>query len=397
MNKIGINAKKLMFSDLVYVLTSVFIDTFLVAYLLNITNDNLTIVSLYYIVVYSLRAIGNVLIGYYVKSHQHKSKQVVIIGIIFRAFFILIISLLTTKIKKYMVLIAVIYSISETFYWCAHELLYIELTNNKNRKSYMSIKKILSKVVNIVTPIILGASIEVFSFIKISTYVFLLSLIQIILVLSISINLKKTNKEKYNLLVFLDFIKINKIKKIDNYGNSGVYLGIIENAISTLIIFITIKTFKTSFNLGVLTTIFAIFSMIVLLLYKKFYNKKNSHFILALCCVIFVTGVLGLLIEFKKFTLVLYNFCYIIAFSVFDVIYNTKKGNLVKECSLENYRVEYINYASITILIGRIVGYLLIFILSFIDNSIFLKILLVILTLSAPFYCYSMYKIEKDK
>jgi len=209
--------------------------------------------------------------------------------------------------------------------------------------------------------------------------------------------LKKINNEKYNLLGFLDFIKINKINKIDNYGNSGVYLGIIENAISTLIIFITIKTFKSSFNLGVLTTIFAIFSMIALLLYKKFYNKKNSHFILTLCCVIFVTGVLGLLIEFKKFTLVLYNFCYIIVFSIFDVIYNTKKGNLVKECNLDNFRVEYINYASITILIGRIVGYLLIFILSFINNAVFLKVLLAILTLSAPFYCYNIYKIEKDE
>lgn len=395
MEKISLNAKKLMFSDLIYILTSVFIDTFLVAYFLNITNDNLTIVALYYLIVFSLRSIGNVIIGIYIKKHQNKCKLLVNVGVIFRAFFILLISVLSVKIKQYMILIAIIYSISETFYWCAHEFLYIELTNNKNRKNYMSIKKILSKVVNIVAPVILGTSIELFSFVKIAIYVFLFSILQIFLVFSIKSNLKNTEEEKYNLFKFFDYIKKNNIKKIDYYGNCGIYLGILENSISTLIIFITIKTFKTSFNLGVLTTIFAVFSMITLLLYKKYYNKKNSYFILVLCCVIFVTGVFGLLIEFKKFTLVLYNFSYIISYSIFDVIYNTNKGNLVKECKLENYRVEYINYASNTILIGRILGYLLIFIVSFINNTILLKVLLAFLTLTAILYCYNTYKIEK--
>lgn len=261
----------------------------------------------------------------------------------------------------------------------------------------MSTKKILSKIVNVVSPIILGTSIELFSFVKIAIYVFLFSILQIFLLFSIKTSFKNQSAEKYSLFNFLEYIKKDKIKKIDNYGRSGIYLGILENSISTLIIFITIKTFKTTFNLGILTTIFAICSMISLLLYKKFYSKKNSYFILALCCVIYVTGVLGLLIEFKKFTLVLYNFGYIISYSVFDVIYNTNKGNLVNDCNLEKYRVEYINYASNTILIGRILGYLLIFIVSFIENTIFLKVLLAILTLTAIFYCYYTYKIEKDK
>jgi len=259
----------------------------------------------------------------------------------------------------------------------------------------MSTKKILSKIVNVVSPIILGTSIELFSFVKIAIYVFLFSILQIFLLFSIKTSFKNQSAEKYSLFNFLEYIKKDKIKKIDNYGRSGIYLGILENSISTLIIFITIKTFKTTFNLGVLTTIFAICSMISLLLYKKFYNKKNSYFILVLCCVIFVTGVFGLLVEFKKFTLVLYNFCYIVSYSIFDVIYNTNKGNLVKECNLENYSVEYINYASNTILIGRILGYLLIFIVSFIENTIFLKGLLALLTITAVFYSYNTYKIEK--
>ena len=59
-------------------------------------------------------------------------------------------------------------------------------------------------------------------------------------------------------------------------------------------------TFKTSLNLGILTTIFSAFSMLSLMLYDKFYNKNNAKFILALCSIIVVIGVIGLLINIIK-------------------------------------------------------------------------------------------------
>src|SRR5699024_958283 len=118
--------------------------------------------------------------------------------------------------------------------------------------------------------------------------------------------------------------------------------------------------------------------------YNKFYNNKTSKLILILCSIIVVLGVLGLLIDINKTTLIIYNFCYIITFCIFDVVYNTRKGNLVKECKIENYREEYIGYTSISIGSGRIIGYLLMLIVSFTSNLIFFKVLLVIVTAFAP-------------
>lgn len=45
---------------------------------------------------------------------------------------------------------------------------------------------------------------------------------------------------------------------------------------------------------------------------------------------------------------------------------------------------------------GRIIGYLLMLIVSFTSNLIFFKILLAIVTAFAPIYCYLIYKTEKD-
>ena len=395
-SKIGKNAKLLIASDLIYSLTAVFIETFLVAYLLNITNENITTISIYYITIYSLLSLGNILIGKVIKKYPSKNKQILSLGIVSRALFILFIVILSEKIATNFILIAIIYAFSETLYWCAHELIYIDVTNNNNRKKYMSIKKISSKILNIISPIILGTSIGLYSFTKIAIYIFMLSVIQILITLFIKTETKNDKNEKYDLKKFIKNIKDNNLKKIKKYGLSGIAYGIVESSISTLIIIITIMTFKTSLNLGILTTIFSICSMLSLMLYNKFYNKNNAKFILILCSIIVVLGVVGLLINISKTSLVIYNFCYVITFCIFDVVYNTRKGDLVKECKIEKYREEYIGYTSISIGSGRIIGYILMLIVSFTNNIIYFKILLAIVTLFAPIYCYLIIKSLRD-
>lgn len=394
--KIGKNAKLLIASDLIYTLTAVFIETFLVAYFLKVTNENITTISIYYILIYSLLSLGNILMGKVIKKIPTKSKHIMSLGIVTRALFILFIVLLSDKIATNYILIAILYAFSEILYWCAHELIYIDVTNNNNRNKYMSVKKILGKIINVISPIILGTSIELYSFTKIAIYVFGLSLIQIVLTSFIKTDIENCKQDKYNFKKFLNYITENKLEKIKKYNLAGIAYGIVESSISTLIIIITVITFKTSFNLGVLTTIFAICSMISLMLYNKFYNKKNSKIILTLCSIIVVGGVVGLLINISKTTLIIYNFCYTITFCIFDVVYNTRKGDLVKECGIENYREEYIGYTSISIGLGRIIGYILMLIVSFTTNIIYFKILLAIVTLFAPIYCCLIIKSLKD-
>lgn len=396
-NKISKNAKLLIASDLIYTLTAVFIETFLVAYFLKVTNENITTISIYYILIYTLLSLGNILIGKIIKKIPTKSKHIMSLGIVTRALFILFIVLLSDKIATNYILIAIIYAFSEIFYWCAHELIYIDVTNNNNRKKYMSVKKILGKMINIISPIILGTSIELYSFTKIAIYVFILSVIQIGITLFIRVEIKEDKKEKYNFKKFIDYIKENKLSKIQKYNLSGVAYGMVESSISTLIIIITIMTFKTSLNLGILTTIFSICSMLSLMLYNKFYNKHNAKLILSLCSIIVVAGVIGLLINISKTTLIIYNFCYIITFCIFDVVYNTRKGDLVKECGIEKYREEYIGYTSISIGLGRVIGYLLMLIVSFTTTIIYFKILLAVVTLFAPIYCCLIIKSLKDE
>lgn len=194
--KLSKSAKCLIISDLIYTITALFAETFLIAYFLKITNENIVQIALYYIIVKGLNGIGLILIGYFIKGKPTVRTKILSLGIIIRAIFILFIVLLGNNLSSYFVIVAIFCGISETLYWSTHELIFIDVTNNDNRKDYMSIKKILSTIVKIVAPLVLGSTIELYSFTKIAIYVFVLSVIQIIISLQISPNEFNSTDEK---------------------------------------------------------------------------------------------------------------------------------------------------------------------------------------------------------
>ena len=396
--KLGKNAIFLIASDLIYTITALFAQTFLVAYLLKITNDNITQVSLYYMIINFIHAMGTIFIGKFIKNGKYNKTKILSLGIIIRAIFILFIVLLGNKLSNMFVIVAIFCGISETLYWSAHEIIFVEITNNENRKSYMATKKIASTIVNIVAPIILGSTIELYSFTKIAIYVLALSIIQIVLSFQIKIDSKvNIKKTKFSLKNYISTIKTKKELKVHKYYKSNLLYGIVEDPMKTLVTIITIMTFKTSLNLGILTTIFSIFQIAVMYLYKKFYNKSNAKYILfAVSSLIFI-GAMGLVIDIDKITLIIYNFACTTGLCIFDAIYNTQKGDLIKECNIEQYDVEHVMFNSILTCSSRFIGFSLILIVGIIDNMVFFKGLLAVIAILVLIYSRIIINMEEKK
>lgn len=263
-SRLSKSAKCLITSDLIYAITALFVDVFLVAYFLKITNENILQICLYYIIAFGLRGIAQILIGHFIKCKPNIKTRVLSLGVISRALFILFIVILKDKLSNNFIIVAIFFGISETLYWSIHELIFIDVTNNDNRKDYMSIKKILGTIVSIVVPIVLGSTIELYSFTKIAIYIFVLSTIQILISLQISDNEFGKNSiqtEKYDIKEYIKELKNNNNYKLKTYYRSNLVFGIIEDPMTTLVTIITVMTFKTSLNLGILTTIFSICSI----------------------------------------------------------------------------------------------------------------------------------------
>ncbi len=395
--KLGKNAIFLISSDLIYTITALFAETFLVAYLLKITNDNITQVSLYYMIINFIHTIGSVFIGKFIKDDKYNKTKILSLGIIIRAIFILFIVLLGNKLSNMFIIVAIFCGISETLYWSTHEMIFVGITNNSNRKSYMATKKIASTIVHIVAPIILGSTIELYSFSKIAIYVLALSIIQIILSLQIKID-SKSNIEttKFSIRNYINTIKSKKDLKVHKYYKSNLLYGIVEDPMKTLITIITIMTFKTSLNLGILTTIFSISQIAIMYLYKKFYNKNNAKYILFAVSSLIFLGAMGLVIDIGKITLIIYNFACTTGLCIFDAIYNTQKGDLIKECNIEEYDVEHVMVNSILTCSSRFIGFSLILFVGLIDNMIVFKGLLAIIALLVLIYSRIIVNIERE-
>lgn len=395
--KLNKSAKFLIASDLIYTITALFAETFLVAYFLNITDNNITQISLYFIIVYGIKAILQLIIGRFIKNNSKARIKTMSVGIVIRAVFILYTFLLGENLKTNFIIIALIFGLSETLYWATHELIFIDVTNNNNRKDYMSIKKILSTIVKIVAPIILGTSIELYSFSKVAIYIFVLSVIQIILSLQIDSKEFSTNNkgEPYNLKKYIHVIRNKSLKSIRKFYGASFFYGIILNTLATIVTVITVMTFKTSLNLGILTTIFSVFSIISLFIYKKIDNKNRIKKVIIVCSLFVVISVLGLLLNISRITLIIYYFTYSITICIIDTAFNTKKGDLIKNYDIEKYNVEYVMVCETTTEVGNVFGYTLMLIAGVVGGIVSFKILLILVTLCIPVFTKLFIDIER--
>lgn len=395
--KIDKSAKCLIASDLIYTITALFAEAFLVAYFLKITNENITQISIYMMIQYILVGIGNVIMGNFVKNNPNIRTKVLSAGIMIRALFILWIVILGEKLATDFIIIAIFNGISESLYWSTHELIFIDVTNNSNRKDYLSIKKILSTIVKIIAPIILGTSIELYSFTKIAVYVLVLSLIQVIISLQIEDKelTVRNNEEKYNLKKYIGEVRKDKYPKIHKYYRLSLCFGMVDSVMNTLVTIITIMTFKTSLNLGILTTIFSIFSMVSLYLYKKLYNKSSCKIMLSIYSLLILIGGGGLLINISKSTLIIYNFAYTVSICIIDAIYNMKKGDLVTECGIEKWKVEYVMIGSVFNNLSKVTGFTIMLLVGIVNNMLVFKIFLLLVALCVPLYSKLVVDLEK--
>ena len=166
---------------------------------------------------------------------------------------------------------------------------------------------------------------------------------------------------KFSLKNYINTIKSKKDLKVHKYYKSNLLYGILEDSMETLVTIITIMTFKTSLNLGILTTIFSISQIVVI----------------------------------GKITLIIYNFACTTGLCVFDAVYNTQKGDLIKECNIEKYDVEHVMFNSVLTCSSRFIGFSLILIVGLIDNMIVFKGLLAIIAIMVLIYSRMIVNIER--
>lgn len=388
--KLDTSAKSLMTCEIINSIIDLFLNTFLVAYLLNITNENICSVAIYYGIDYAVTGICMYIIGYFLKKYN--MANIYRIGILGKCIFVILIVFLRDRIQNFLIPISIILGIAETIYWSACDNMVGLVTNEKNIKKYTTNKKIIRTFTKIIMPIILGTSIELLTFYKVSTYVMILTFIQ--LLLSFFIKIQKQNYKKFDLKMFIKNTNIKNNKRLKIVYKSSILYGILLNLIPTLVTIIIIMTYKTNFKLGFLNTIFAICSMITLFIFKKINNAKFQKNILFLGSIISLISVISLILNLGKKEVVIYNLVSSSFIIILEVLFNIERFNNKENGISNEFYIENQIFINIIMQIGRIVGYGLLFIIGLSNNIAYFKILLLMPTIIIPIYSYYMYKLH---
>lgn len=389
-DKLDTSAKSLMICEIINSIIDLFLSTFLVAYLLNITNENIGSVAIYYIIDYAITCICMYIIGYFLKKYN--LANIYRTGILIKCLFVILIVSLREQIQYFLIPIAIVLGIAETIYWGACDNMVGLVTTENNREKYTTNKKIIRSFTKIIMPIVLGTSIELLSFFKVSTYVMVLALVQVIL--SLFIKIKNQNYKKFNLTTYFKSINIKNNKRLKIIYKSSILYGILLNLIPTLITIIIVMTYKTNFHLGFLNTIFAICSMLTIFVFKKINNKKIQKNILIGGSLISLMSVIILVIKLGKIEVAIYNIISHSFIVILEILFNIERFNNKKNGINSEFYIENQIFINMIMQIGRIIGYGLLFIIGLSNNIMYFKALLLITTIIIPIYSYYMYQLH---
>lgn len=387
--KLSKSAIGLMGALLINNVLYMFLNTFMVAYFITLTNYDYRLISIYYVLSFVAILLTFLLFGRTIKNKN----QIWVFrsGIVAYCIYILLIALLKDKIIVYFAPLGFFYGIVQGLVWSAGHTLINEHTKN-NENKFVSFKSIISKILKIFFPLVFGVSIELTSFTYVARVIILLSITQFIFSLFID-DKAKTYTEKYSLKEYISLVKNNN--KFKTIYKICMCDGIVNYLLETLIVILIVMTFKTTISLGIITTITAICSILSVYIFQ--YKLNSNWIILRICNIMMILSVLLLFINISKLTIIIYNVCAALFLVILSNTGDTQRYEIVKEDEKvsKDYIVEHQVICEVVLNVTRIVGYIALFIISLFNNIMIFKLLLIVVTVIILIYSKLLIKLKK--
>ena len=373
----------------------IFLGPFLTAYFIKTSSESIIDLSIYYIFSYLLSGIGSFLVASIVKDKFRIGMFRV--GVIINFVYIMSIVILKDKVVEHLALISILYGISQSVYWFPYNLFVINKIDNNERTDYTVKKNIIVSTVGVLCPILLGTVITATNFELTAIIILIISLIQILFPFMLTPDENSINLNKYDLVK--SWKKIRKNKQIKKMLLVEFLIGfsVSDGALGTLITILIFNAFKTNMNLGIISSISTVLSIIAIKLYGKYYKNKSDKKILLISSIIPVISVFIVLMNTSNITIIIYSFCYeifvngILSLSRMVRLFNISDSSIIQK----EDQSEFFSLREGILNFGRIVSYTILLIAGISDNTMALNMVLIILTLSIPLMGFVLKDIEK--
>ena len=370
-----------------------FLGPFLTAYFIKKSQESITDLSIYYIFSYTLLGLGSFVVASIIKNKFRVG--MFRIGVIINFIYIMTIIILKEKIIEYLGLISILYGISSSAYWFSYNLFVINKIDNERRTEYTVKSKIIASIIGVLCPIILGSIITVTNYELTAIIILVISIIQIILSFMLSPD-NETNLAKFNAKQTWNKLKSNKQIRRISIVEFFIGMNVSDGAIEILMTILILNSFKTDMNLGIITSITTVLSMICVHLYGKIYKKRDDKGLIIVSSILPVIAVFILLIWRNNITIIIYNICYVIFTSLLTLTREIRLFNISDSYIVDkNNQCEFFALREGILNMGRVMGYTMLLLAGLTGSQLVLSIVMVLLTLSILIMGLNITKIEK--
>lgn len=373
----------------------IFLGPFLTAYFIKTSSESIIDLSVYYIFAYLLLGFGTFIVASIIKNKFRIG--MFRIGVITNFIYIMSIVILKDKVVEHLDLISILYGISQSMYWFPYNLFAINKIDNQERTNYTVKKNIIVSTVGVLCPILLGTIITATNFELTAIIILIISLIQIVLSFMLTPDENTITLKKYDLLKSWEKIRKNKQIKKMFLVEFLIGFSVSDGALGTLITILIFNAFKTNMNLGIISSISTVLSMIAIKLYGKYSKNKSDKKALLISSIIPVISVFIVLVNTNNITIIIYSFCYeifvngILSLSRIIRLFNMSDSSIIQK----DDQSEFFSLREGILNLGRIVSYTILLIAGVSANAVALNLVLIILTLSIPLMGYILKDIEK--
>lgn len=356
-----------------------FVSTFFVMYFISLSNDNLVSLTFYYLILYFVVYATIFVLRNFCKSP--KRIYLLRIGIILNFVYFLCIFFLKENIVNFVWFIAVVYGLEEGFYFSVYNNFEATGINNNERQKFLGTVYAINSILSIVVPFIFGSVMSTDGFDKCIIIVLILVVLQIVCSFVFK-DVVIDKKTKTNLKCFVQFSKINnKVRQICKleFFNGMIYSGAFNSVVAIYII----NAFNDSFGYGIFTSVFAVITTIVGFYFAKFI--KHANYIVNLKISGFLTsiGILLIMINCNFITIVIFNLLLSYSKTIMKLINDSAIMNIANIKPLrDNFKVEYFLGTETFLVIGRTIGYLLLFTLALFNTYIWSNVILFLFMVS---------------
>ncbi len=334
-------------------ISDLFLGTFLVSFIMHLSASEIVSVSMYKLFEYAATCAGFFLFAHWCK--RYNKVAVFALNLIPKIMLLMAIILLGDRVVDWVIPLGVLYGVGAAMYHLPMNSMVGEKVASHMMNRYIGVKNTVIYIVKILTPVVLGIFIDTGSYVDMAYVMLGLTVVELVLSFGLSPSRHKTRRP----IDFIGFFRcMMRFPVIRTMFRMEVLRGFGIGLLGTVITMYTVYMFHTDLNLGIFTTIFAIFSIITSWAFGRWGRRKLYPYLLAVAMVVVLVAISIFVWNTTPVTFLLYNFVYATAIVLMEQISSVTIFNLSKsKCITVNHRIEYFVFRDFALFLGRWVGF----------------------------------------